>query len=467
MHDNKLVKFLAKLSKSELRAFSKYLSNIYSNTHVLFRLLEQIRKQYPSFEPKKMEAEQIFLKVYPGKPFNNKLLLTEVSKLRNELKRFLIWKYQDDFEYESDYILLQLYKRYGLNEHVEKKLIDMKRINEEQPEKDLWHWQRKMQLEHEHYYYISNRRISNKAVQIHKAMNDLDSFYALAKLQYSAEYFNRKNLLQEKISELPLNENIHKIEWDSSFLLHHSYQLALSMIKDRDEASFQSLKTIMTEQIECFHESDRLIFISYLVNHMADGLKKGNLDLIAPAFEWYQQGIKYEVFLKDGYFEYTHFENIFNIASALKAYNWLEDFLKKWGDFLEPNIRENTLSISRAFVSFNKKEFEMTLKLLKNLSISPINDIAQKVKYNLLLIAANFEINPEGELIRSKYEAFEKNVKNDSLMSETMKKGVLNFIKIIRKLTSRKVDKSKIERLMKDFEVLYFRVWLNEKIEAL
>ena len=466
MQKNKFVKFLSKLSKNEIKAFSKHLASIHTEKHVLFRLLEHIKKYHPSFDSKKMKSEEVFYKIYGAKPFNGKLLLTQVSKLRAELKRFLIWNHQEDFSYESNFILLKLYKKYGLKDEVEKQLAKMKKHNEEEKRKDLWYWQRKMRLAHEHYHYIATERINNSVVQIHEAMDSLDLFYAVAKLQYSSEYYNRENVFKQATPKIKFLEELNQTKWDNSFLLHHCYQLALSMIRERSESSFYALKKIVFEQSTDFHKNDRFALITYLLNHFSASIRQGNYSLVDQVFELYKYGIDDELFIVDGHFEYNHFENIINIACKLEAFEWVEQFFKRWKDTLNDDKREDVILLSESFIWFKKKEFDKIISVF-SLHKNRFKSLYHRAKFYVLNIAASVETNIDAERIVYKCRALERNVRDDKLMSKAMEKALLNFSKLVRALSDYKPDKRKLENMMQEFGDLHFRFWLEEKIEML
>ncbi len=467
MQQNKVVRILAKLPEKEIKVFGKYLSNIYSPGSVLYRLLEHIRKYHPECTAKQLGAEQIFSKIYPREIFDKKRLLNQFSLLKKELKRFLIWYHQEDFSYESNIILLQLYKRYQLNDHVEKQLLDMCKKLEESPEKDMWYWQQKMQLAHEDYHYIANNRIRPSPSPLKEAMKQLDNFYAIAKLRYSVEYYNQEQVLNPE-PEIPVFlQEIHEMEKEtSSSVVHHAYQLALLLIRERSEVAFEQLKDVLLAYSEQFSEDDQLILNTYLFNHISAGLKKGKFELVEPAFRLFQQGIKQRLFVKDGYFEGSHFDNIINVGCALKEFDWIDSFVKEWQDTLNPEIKEDTLLMADAFISFRKKDFKATENKLVALSQRQFKHAHHKARYKLLDLATLFESAPQSEYLISRYLALEKSVRDNKTMGKDMKVGILNFVKVIRKLSRSKVDKPKLVALMASFKILYFKFWLKEKVEA-
>jgi len=97
--------------------------------------------------------------------------------------------------------LLTAYKRYKLDDFFYQQLQGLEQNIDKAKQDSAQLWLTKMQLAHEHYYYPSTDRMTKAPPSIYQAMDYLDVFYAISKLRYACEYFNRKNILNLEIPE--------------------------------------------------------------------------------------------------------------------------------------------------------------------------------------------------------------------------------------------------------------------------
>ena len=463
MHDNDLLILLAKLSEKELKDFDLFLKKNFKNDSILNRLLKFLRKNHPEFEPTKVTYEKAHHFIFKAKAYNKRLVLNTISRLRNELKKYLVYKHQDSFEFERDYILLKLYKRYNLEKHFNKQLSSMMNSMSKGSKQDMWYWLHEMQLSDLYYYDSMKDQVNIKDANLNDAMNHLDSFYAAAKLKYSSELYNRKRVMQSSDIQIKFLDQIEEQDWGSEFVYHRLYQLALKMIRDKNDSTFYLLKEDFLKNSYHLGQNDQYIITTYLLNYTSSAIREDRQNFIEESFALLLHGAKNDIFILDGYYNPIHFLNTVDVAGQLEEFNLAEGFIKNYAKKLNPAQREYYTKFCKALLQFRKGDFEKCSKLLINIK-SKTSFESLRVRW--LELVSHVELGNE-MLVVSKCASFEQFVNRDKVISLNLKSSVLFSIKIIRNLLSSKSNKEKLEREIKSTNFFYYKSWLLKKVRAM
>lgn len=90
MKDSQLIKMIKTFSKSELRAFTRFVDSPYYNTGKSTSLLfKELKMYYPAFTGDELTRENLFEKVYPGRKFSPDLMNRLVSNLIKLAEKFI------------------------------------------------------------------------------------------------------------------------------------------------------------------------------------------------------------------------------------------------------------------------------------------------------------------------------------------------------------------------------------------
>lgn len=465
MHKNKLLIFLGKLSEQEIKEFKiSYMNKLYDKTSVPNRLLNYLIKYHPNFSSEKLDAEKIHKSVFKNGTYNRNDVINAFSDLRKELKRFLIWNSKEDFPFEKDSILLQLYEKYNLKTHFDLLLKSMNKKVDKESE-DIWKWYKKMKLAHEYYFDPKKEQINLSESSLLAAMENLDKFYAISKLKYACELQNRNQVLQNKLPKIKLLKELVNESKHEDSVLHQCFFLALQLFEKREEDTYSKLKNIFFKNIKNFSRENQLIFLTYLINHHSYRMKNGLLLSRTEFFELYQFGVEYEVFIVDGVFDVSHFNNIVGLGCTLKELKWLKKFIKNWSPKLNDDIREQTELMSKVSLLFAGGEFEQIIELTRTIEFKGLNN---KLRFRCIQIASSYELDSySSQDVIDLCIACENFARRNTEIGEYMKLGLLNFTKFVKKLSVFPPQKEKIKAELERGEFIYFGDWLKEKVSLL
>jgi len=458
-----LIPFLSKLSEQEIKEFRiSYMNKLYRNS-TKSRLLNYLQKYHPHFPKEKLDAEKIHQRIFKNNSYNRDNVINAFSDLRKELRRFLIWKYQEDFPFERNIMLLQLYEKHNLKSHFNLQLKSMK-TEVEKEKMNTWKEYKKMRIAHEYYFDPQKIQINLSADSLKEANDSLDKFYFISKLKYACELQNRNQVLQKGFPKIKFLDKITHEPKEAFSVLYQCFFLNYKLLQERDEAVYLELKKLVFENIKNFSRRNQHIFLTYLINHNSYKKRLGLSFSKKELFELYQFGVTYEIFIVDGVFNDSHFNNIVNLACKLKELKWLDQFIKRWSTLLKEDIKEHTILLSKAFICFEKKEYEKVIRLIGSIEFKGVHN---KIRFRCLQIAGEFEINEDHQYVIHLCTLCEKFAKRNNEIGTTMKQGLFNFAKIVKKIISFPNQKNKINTEFKKGEFIYFEDWLKEKTNLL
>ena len=309
---------LKKLSSKEVKEFDAYLKRQSREGTIIRKLFKYLRKHHPQFATEKVSYLKLHQLLFPKKAFKQKIISNYLSDIHIALRKFLVEKHLEAHSYQNDYILLQIYRKYQLDHLFNKQLNSLKSTLEQAPQKDFWHFFKEMQLNQDHYFYMSTKRIVNRQ-SIQQAMCQLDDFYTAAKLKYSSEIYSGSRILDEAEPDIsPIDESA----FSDRSLYHQIYTLTLEMIQKQSTDSYYALKTLFLTQYTALCQDDQFTILTYLINFTSYVIKKGDDSFITESFELLKFGVERQHFIIDGVFDPNHFLNTVEAASRSKYFGW-------------------------------------------------------------------------------------------------------------------------------------------------
>jgi len=157
-------------------------------------------------------------------------------------------------------------------------------------------------------------------------------------------------------------------------------------------------------------------------------------------------------------------------AILVKDLDFAEYVIENFTRELEPSKQKSVSSMAKAFISFEKKEFEKTLEHL-----SKVNTMGLFLKINskLLYMKAYYELNAM-ETGMSSVESFRHFIDESKELTKSRKENLKRNYEIIRRLYKLKQNRLKshnyeIDELRKMVELsdIYYADWYLEKIDEL
>lgn len=459
--NSQFVKLLRSLNNEELVDFEKELKVI---NGVEYKVLKFILKFKPNFESNKLDKEIAFNLIFKNEKYSYSKITNALSKLKKHLEEFLIQQELSNQSFARNYLLIQNLSRRNADDFFYKKIQDVQEELEEKTKIDAWHYLKILQLNHLKYYKANVERLNIKGNPIVATMQSLDEFFVANKLKYTCELFNRKNITQEDLAGSIFNMYTDSVSEKNDLTFFETYQLALKLIAFGNTKIYFELKEQMFENSQFLGKYDLNIINGYLLNFTNLEIKKGNEDFIREAFELYKFAESNEFLVVDGHITTMRFLNIINIACNLKETVWAKDFIIKWSNFLDKSDEYELIQVGKAMILFEEKKFS---EVIDSLQFVKFDNILNEVRGRSLEMRSHFEIgNTIGNLLISKCNSLNIQVKRNKALGESVKKPIFAFIKIFKKLLNEKPDYINLIKTLNENPSVICKKWLIDKIET-
>ncbi|MBK9016382.1 MAG: hypothetical protein IPM82_21200 [Saprospiraceae bacterium] len=110
---------------------------------------------------------------------------------------------------------------------------------------------------------------------------------------------------------------------------------------------------------------------------------------LGQVFEIYKEGLDNQVFIENGVLSRFTYNNIANAGLGLKAFDWVEGFLTKYKDLLEPRHRESAYLFNLASLHFRKPDYGRALELLTQ---AEFDDVLHNLDARRMLLRIYFDL---------------------------------------------------------------------------
>ena len=282
------------------------------------------------------------------------------------------------------------------------------------------------------------------------AESNLDNFFILEKLRMACESLNRYN--QKKGKFYKLDENLEH------FLLAKNEAPSIKI----SQLTYKLLKNPSNEDIyweldEYLIKNEKFISFSknketreYLTNICANKLTNGTPSFVDSFYKNIIFLHSKKVLFTNNILNANHFLNFVTVSLILEDYDGLEEFIKVNEDKLHPHPdKETVIVLSKARLSFAKKEFDKCHELL--VKIAPKN-LSHIILYEKLFIKLFFKQN-DIPACDNRTTSFKRKIKRLETISETHRKSILHFIECIEILCSGKeIDLIKFKPLLSIYD---------------
>lgn len=472
MQNTRLIKFLKTLNTNEIRQFRDFVySPAFNKNKNISDLFDILYTYYPDFESPELNEESLFQKIFKNENYQYFKIKNLISDLFGLGKEFLAFSvFRKDNHINEKFLLSELRKR-NLDTAFEQAYKFANKSLEKAEAKDEFYFLRKLDLQLEIISYNAPKKPN---VNFHYFQERLDLF-----LNYSSIFLLKlyNVMLHEKNQnnysfDLKMFDNLMDYLKDSSFednpTLEVYYNILL-MEKTKDEKYFYALKELRNKYKDCLNPFDKYMLYLHMDSYCTTAYNEYcRTDLLNEQFMLVRENLMYQI--PEHYkVLYPDFLNEVKKAVRVNEFEWAEDYIKKYNHILTDEI-DNTLNFCYGFISYKKGELDKALDYFSKTNFSNFI-IKIQVKILLLQICIDKEYFEQAELM---IDTFRHYLSREKSVLDSIKKSVLEFLRITSDLIKLKTDlngKDKIfktEKIKNDVEKMSnnrfgIKLWLREK----
>jgi len=389
MQGKKLISIYNSMDGVEKRAFSKFLASPYYNQRPeLEQYWAYLRRDIGDLEPK-FNAQAVFQKLYPGKPFDSKQFRHVSSWLLKKMEQFFVVRKRELQAFDSQLNLAKVYREKKMDSLFERNL---KKANAVVQGQKLYaeKFHQAYLLEFEKYAFIeSNKRSATNNLQgLH---DSLDEYLLISKLKqsclmlshqavYQIQYdFSFLDLLLQFLDGHPLLDN------PAIALYYYCYRA----VNENDSKHFVQFKLLLKKHGEDFSRSEVRSLLLFGLNFCIRQLNEGDQSYAKEAWDFYLLGLEQKLLYENDYLGRFTYKNIVALALKLKEFNWTENFINQYKKDLAPKFQENYYNYNKAQLYFFQREYDRAMPLLALLDDS---DMLLNFDAKVILIKLYYEL---------------------------------------------------------------------------
>ncbi|MBL7826348.1 MAG: hypothetical protein JNJ57_06940 [Saprospiraceae bacterium] len=465
------------LSEDEANGFRRYLKGEEEKNHLkadqierLFDVLFSLKLELKD----DIEKDDLYPKVFPGKPFVHNKLEKLSSELNNSLRQYLLMerylKEENDVQRQLDW-LAELRDRSLSSRHHQLSGKLAKQLEPEQNESIDRYWFRFL-LEKEQHEWLA--LFSPKSeLNLPNLLNAFDAFY----FAFRTESLNRLLLISRFALLSPEGAQYIEQEWQNQHNGHQS-RLYLSLLAKihlllKDNApSVEGFQRLLEKikQDEQYIDANSLKGVYSYVRSLSTFLIDSGRNEFAPLLhEIHKQNLEDGHFYSQGNIPPSSLLNIIKIGLKVGEVQWCREIVENHKNrIIGDSPEKDYYSLMLALCFFSEQKYEQALSILPFDSNSPT--------YYLMARRLELKIYYEvrSDLMPFKLDAFRMYVRRTGIKTfpAEMYEQFVNFANLLRQLylSSGIVDPSRSMQLVKRIQSkkrIAERSWLLEKAQEL
>lgn len=445
MHSSKLGQLLITYNNSDWKRFLAFIDSPYFNKneevaalgHYLFEL-------QPEFNTTK---EKVFAHLYPGQQFDGQRMGYLMNYLLKLAEQFLAFERfgKDEFQ-NSRYTLLELSEK-----KLQKHYTFLKRKVETTLDKKLYSTSLAMQrflfaeLEMIHF---SEQKVRRFDPSMQNVYDELNNFYYLQILKYACallswELVVKGNFKVSSITDSLANNLIQDYSGLPVIRIYLSIYKTLKAEGADSEGYFEDLLGFINKHEKEIDKDEMTEIYTYAINYGVRKIRSGKGEFTSKVLALYRRAIDKRYLFTAGYLSHWTYTNVVKLALLQNRYEWAEDFIQDYKEYLEPKFYEDAFHFNLADLYFSRDKYNEVLGQLQHLAFS---DPYYNLGSRMILIKTFYELD-QMESVLAYVAAFKKFLQRNRGLSSTYQQTCLNFCNCLNKILRVNSEKKK-EKLL-------------------
>ena len=463
MHNSKLIAILKTFSSKELREFKDFVSSpFYNKNEELVHFYIYLKKSAPEFSFKKVERENAYASIFPGKKYDEKHLNYLMSFLLKLTEKYIGLKKYENKGILADYHILEACVERDLQKHYQNLYQKSKSKLAKSHLRDANYYYQNYLLADVADKHFQNQKIRRFDKNLQHATNYFDLFYLSNKLKFNCEMLDREKVLSVDYQHNMIDEVMDYLknnDHDQYPSIAIYYQIFLSLTEKEGDVHFEKLKHLLLNHFhEIGNEEMKHMHLAAL-NFCIRKVRQKENKYVEEAFNLFLKGIENRLLYENNHLSPWTFKNVVKLGLRLKRFDWTEQFILEYQNHLDEEFRQNALHYNLADLYYYKKDLNKALTYLQKVEYS---DVFYALHSKVMLLKIYYELDEE-EALFNLLASFRIYLKRNKLISNSVRETYQNFISILTQIV--KSDPKQIQTIKEKIvntELLTDRAWLNK-----
>lgn len=371
-----------KFTNKELLEFEKFIKSPFFNTSErVVKLFLYLKNLYPKITEEDISRENIFKAVNPGKKYDDQNARKLISDFSRIFEKYLSYR-----SFEKDRSAYDSYLSASLKELGDKKLFNssIKKIIaglDSNFNRDSDYYYYRYKVENDIYYANFDSYKPGLPKIIKDKSKDADFLFAFMKLHIYNEVLNIETAMKKKfdfdysyydsITNF-INKNIKEVKSKHPDL-YVIYLRTLMYKQPEDFSHVEELIKYVKKNSSKFTKEKLNFYYTFAAAFYWEFYNRGDLSIIPALFSIYDSMMKVESLIMYNKVFAADFNCIVLVGLHTQKYDWLENFIQKYGNYLDKEIRKDLVNLALARLHFRKENFDKAILFASKVkSSSPI-----------------------------------------------------------------------------------------------
>lgn len=468
MIKSRLIEVLKTFSKKDFRECKKWVNSPFHNQRKdVVLLFDYLTDPKHLMDDNLLEKQLVFPSIYPDEAYDDSKMRQVMHFLFRSVEDFLVYQENEHTGIRKKLSLLKVYKEKNLDRSFVKTQKDL--------ENDF-HKSHFLNEDYEHDRYVFLREVGDynskvkrtQELNIQRLSDTFDQAFIIEKLKQAClaltyqKVFNKSQEIGflDKVLEIVEANNLfdnHRIG-----IQYHLYQI----LKNGRIENFFTLKKYLAADFPMPIKEIRESYIS-AINFCISQINMGNRDFRRELFQLYKNGIAKNIFLENQVLSRWTFKNAITIALNLKEFDWVENFIENYNQYLKEKHRKNFLYFNYAKLHYEKGNHDKALEVIQKYEFS---DVLININAKILLTKIFYELS-EFNALESLLESMRAYIQRKKELGSQRMAIHKNFIKYTKKLLRvnpySKAQKEKLKTEIEAAKPLTEKAWLLKQLSEL
>lgn len=475
MKNTKLIEVLKQLDSRERSRFEEFVHSPFINKNrKVQRLCQYVLGFAPKYEAKGLDRKKAFVYAFEEKKYRELSFNNVSSDLLQLLYQFLAFQAFQEAELLQKKFQMQSLLKRELHDHVSRlgrRFQQIQNKNSFRTHSYYWH-QYQLFDQLDQLSLTKGKRGYDENLQ-HKS-DQLDLFYLIDKLRIACDMTSRNIVvnagyechLLPQIEEY-LNQNSAHFQAHPALLIYYT---TLQMLRsDPSGQHYQQLVFLLEQQMSIFPPNELRVIYNYALNYCVRQINFGKSEYYREILSLYKILLREKIIFKNGHLSQWSYINIIAAGIRLKEYDWTEDFIHTYREYLVPEVQHNVYAYNLAVLYFEQQKYSEALSKLMDVEFT---DAFFYMAAKLIQLKCYYHVDAT-EAFFSLSESARKYISRNRQLSDYHKKSYQHFFKMATRVYQLSLksgiikhpkfeeERQKLQEQLQDLEPLANRNWLQ------
>ncbi|HRJ86808.1 MAG TPA: hypothetical protein PK753_14130 [Ignavibacteria bacterium] len=474
----RIFELLSAIEPIELKRFHRYIKSdsVYASRDYL-PLVEHLMEYYPEFRNEKLTLESMYGSLYPGKKFNNRVIISRISELNRMVENFLLsMKLNKNHALRSKLVAEMLMDRRAFTnfDNLLGKMINIEKNVKKISERQLYDLDLMLMLKGQS---LLDREMF---VETHELLEEnIEVFLIYVVTRILTMYCAIKNIENFQIagnSILQLESYMKNIDLENlvKSLGHNKLSAYMKVMvqvyrlydsKTNDQLYFKAKKELL-ENIDVFEQISKFTIFSFLYSYAVQQINMRRVEFNAEIYDILKLIIKHRAYMKaeNEYMPSMLFREFVITALKQKDTRGAERFIADYAETLAPENRKTLREYSSGKIMMHQKKYSGALM---HYAGTPGNIQILNLDMKIDRLVCLYELG-NFDKFREDISKNKTLLKNNKHITEFQRSSFKAYIEIMERLIGLRLkpDKKAKLKLIKDTEkkkILHYKEWILQQ----